>query len=153
MITHRRATTEDIKHILGDLSAVTRSEIDRSGGTTDKMMELAGELLAAGPSEVSMADDEPLFIVGHCPSTQGFRNTWCFASKAIERRPRETMIAAGQQVQRLMNEYPSFHFVSASFSDHPKRDQFFGAFGFHKVNEDATSAIFILSALNPGGFQ
>jgi hypothetical protein len=144
MISSRPCTIDDIKTVLANLSDVTKGELDRFGAQPDQVAELAEAFIASGPAETMLADDEPLFILGHYYSGIGFRHTWCFSTKAIEKKPRETALAAAEAVQRLLKGYPSVNFVSVSYSVHPKRDRMFHALGFHKVREDANSATFFL---------
>jgi hypothetical protein len=142
-LNHRMASYDDVKAILANLSDVTRSEIN-AVGINASADEFAKAMLAAGPAEVSLADDVPLFVVGHSPLDAGRRVTWCVAGKAAECLRHETLEAATSQVERMITAYPHDQFTSVSYSTHPKRDWFFAAMGFHKTADYGDRAVFEL---------
>lgn len=143
MLSHRVPFFDDIQAILGNLSDITKSEIDTFAPGMD-MEVFARAMLSSGPAEISFSDDTPLFIVGHYTVDVGFRGTWCLAGKATETLRRETLAAASDQVERMLAEHPHDQFTSISYSQHPKRDWFFAAMGFHKRIDYGDRAVFDL---------
>jgi hypothetical protein len=148
MINHHAASPDDLKIILGDLSDITKSEIDAVAPGVD-VEALGRAMLSSGLAEISLSDSTPLFIVGHYPACEGCRGTWCLAGKATETLRRETLAAASDQVERMLKNHPSDQFTSVSYSLHPKRDWFFASMGFHKRIDYGDRAVFDLLPIAP----